>query len=138
MQRTLRREPHRLEQPAHADLAERHTELAADQLPDHATGPQREPKRQLARIDTHDQRVQPRDLSRAKLRRATRNRLGLQRVAATPAHLGQPPVDGVLVEPHRHRHVLRMRTRLHLLDRAHPQHLQRPVVQLAAVVVAHT
>ena len=31
-----------------------------------------------------------------------------------------------------------MRTRLHLLDRAHPQHLERAVIQLAAVVVAHT
>ena len=109
MQRTLRREPHHPEQPAHAHLAERHTELTADQIPDHATGPQLEPKRQLARITTHDQRVQPRDLLPAKLRRATRNRLGLQRVLATLAHLGQPAVDGVLVKPHHHRHVLRMR-----------------------------
>ena len=31
-----------------------------------------------------------------------------------------------------------MRTRLHLLDRAHPQRLQRLVLQPAAVVVAHT
>ena len=59
-----------------------------------------------------------------QLRRPTRHRLRLQRVLATLAVLRQPPVHRLAVHPQRRGDIFRMRTRLHLLHRPQPQHLQ--------------
>jgi hypothetical protein len=45
--------------------------------------------------------------------------------------------DRLAMQTQPHEHILRMRTRLHLLHRPDPQHLKRPMIQLATVVIPH-
>jgi hypothetical protein len=123
VQRPLRGQAHGAQQPAHAHHAQRDLELAADHLPGHLPRPQRELERQLPRICTDDQLVQPGDLRPGQLRRPTRHRLGHQRVPATLTELSQPPVHRLAVQPPRASYILRMRAGLDLLNRPQPQHL---------------
>ena len=137
-QRPLRRQPEGAQQPTHADRRQRHRELAADQLPDHVPGPQREPELQLPRIGPGDQRVEPAHLLPGQLRRSTRHRAGLQRVPAALPVLGQPPVDRAPAHAQRRRDIFGMHPRLDRVHRPQPHRLQGPVVQLPAIVLAHT
>jgi hypothetical protein len=52
-------------------------------------------------------------------------------------NLASHPIHRLAVQPQRGRHLLRMRTGLSPLDRPQPQHLERPMTQLPAVVLAH-
>ena len=58
-QRPLRRQAEPVQQPAHRRGRHLHAELAADQLPDHVPGPQREVERQLTGVLTGDPAPRP-------------------------------------------------------------------------------
>ena len=123
--------------PAHADHAQSHTELAADHLAHHLPCPQREFELQLAGIAPAITPYSRDNCGGGQLRRTARHRPGLQRVLATLTVLRQPPVHRLAVKSHRRGHILRVRARPDLLDRPHPQHLERLVIQLAAIVFTH-
>ena len=137
VQRPLRREPELAQKPANAHHRQRHPEFPADHLADHLPGPQRELELHLPRILAHDQRVKTAQLRPGQLRRPARHRLGLQRAFPALAVFRQPPVDRLAVQPQRRGNILGMRALPDLLHRPDPQHLERLVVELAAVVVAH-
>ena len=136
-QRPLRRQTQGAQQPAHADRRERDLELAADQGAHHVPGPQRELELVLTRVRPHDQGVQGAHLLAGQLRRPARHRPRPQRVAPALAELRQPAIDRAPRHPQRGRHVLGMHPRLHRVHRPQPHLFHRPVIRLAAVVVAH-
>jgi hypothetical protein len=137
-QRPLRGQAQGAQQPTHADRGQRDPELPADQRAHHVPGPQREPELQLPRVGPGDQRVEPAHLLTRQLRRPTRHRPRLQRVPAALPVLGQPPVHRASAHAQRRRDVLRVHPGLDRVHRAQSHRLQRLVVQLAAVVLAHT
>jgi len=137
VQRPLRGQPELVQQPAHTHHRQPHVELAADQLADHLPRPQRERKLQLPRISPDDQRVQPAQLLPGQPRRPPGHRPRPQRVLPTFPVLGHPAVHGAPGHSQCGGDILRMCPGLDLLDRAQPQHLQRLVVQLPAVVIPH-
>ena len=96
------------------------------------------PNSQLPRIRARDQRVQPAHLLTGQLRRPTRHRPRLQRVPAALPVLRQPPVDRAPAHAQRRRDILRVHPRLDRVHRPQPHRLERLVIQLAAVVLAHT
>src|SRR5881392_1687120 len=88
-------------------------------------------------LDEIDQRIQPGQLRPGQLRRAARHRPGLKRVFPALAVFRQPPVDRLAVQAQCRGNILGMRAGPDLLHCPDPQHLERLVIELAAVVVAH-
>ncbi len=84
----------------------------------------------------HDQRVQAAQLGAVQLRRLARHRPGPQRLRPPSRYLASHPNTVPPGHPQRGRHHLWMLPRLDLLHRPHRQHLERRVIQLAAVVLA--
>ena len=118
-----------------------HAEPGGDQPADDPAGPQRHGEPVIARIGLGDQRGQLTQLLAGELARPPGHRPGPQRLPAPAALRGQPGVDRppVQAECRQPRADLgRRHAPGHLLGRPQPQHLQRPVVQLAAVVLPHS
>ena len=137
VQGPLRRHSQLAQQPAHADHRQGDAEFAADHLADHLPGPQRELELHLPRILPGDQRIQPRQLRAAQLRRPARHRLSFQCGLAALAVFRQPGVDRLAVQSQRGGHILRMRAFTDLIHRPDPQRLKGLVIKLPAVVIAH-
>jgi hypothetical protein len=118
MQRPLGRQAELAQQPPHADRRQLHLELAADQLADHVTGPQREREPQLPRVVADHQRIQPAQLGTRQLGTPAWHRPGPERLQAAFAVGGHPAKDGGAGHPQRLGDGLGVGALLDLVDRA--------------------
>ena len=137
--RALRGHAEATEQPAHGLLGQVDLEKAPDQLTDHPASPQREVETKLPGIFPEKRRVQATNLVLGEFRRSSRNRFGKQRVGTTVFEQLHPAVNRGLPQSEGSGDVFHGGAMVHdLVDRAYTDILKRLVVQLTAVVFAHS